>query len=187
MSRLRIAVALAAFTCLLSVVVAALPSQNPRAAKPQPEHALLKKLAGKWNTTFTFSMPGAPPMSSKGTEVNELLGDLWIVSRYDDPNMMGGAFAGAELMGWDTDAKQYVTAWVDNQSSDLSTQKGSYDEAKKTLTLSGSSKDPMTGAESTVRTVVTFKDDDHRSQSMFVPGPGGKEMKLFTIEYERAK
>jgi hypothetical protein len=119
--------------------------------------------------------------------VNELLGELWIVSRYDDPGMMGGAFAGAQLFGYDPDEKLYVAAWVDSQTPNLSVQKGTYDEATKTLTLTGTSKDPMTGADSTVRTVVTWDGDDHRSQAMFVPGPGGKEMEMFTIEYERVE
>jgi len=34
---------------------------------------------------------------------------------------------------------------------------------------------------------VTWDGDDHRSQTMLVPGPGGKEMEMFTIEYERVK
>src|SRR5262245_25014546 len=112
----------------LPLASAALPRQNPFAARPKPEHALLKKLAGKWAASFELSMPGAPPMKSRGSEVNEMLGELWIVSRYDDPGMMGGAFAGAQLFGYDPDEKKYVGAWADNQSTNLSVQKGTFDE-----------------------------------------------------------
>lgn len=34
---------------------------------------------------------------------------------------------------------------------------------------------------------MTWQDDDHRTQTMFVPGPAGQEMEMFTIEYERVK
>jgi hypothetical protein len=187
MSCRRIAVPLLPTLLLALAPAASSPRQNPFAARPGPEHALLKRLAGEWTTTFAMTMPGAPPMESRGKEVNELLGDLWLVSRYDDPGMMGGAFAGAQLFGYDPDEECYVAAWADSQSPNLSVQKGSYDEASRTLTLTGTSKDPMTGGDSTVRTVMTLVDDDHRTQRMFVPGPGGREAELFTIEYERAK
>ena len=187
MSRSRAAFLLLASAPLLSLVATALPAQNPFAAKPKPEHALLKKLVGKWTTTFELKMPGAPPVKSSGSEVNEPLGDLWIVGRYDDPNMMGGAFAGAMLFGYDPDEKQYVAAWADNQTASLSVQKGGFDEGKKTLTLVGKSKDPMSGTDSTVRSVWTWDGDDRRTESMFTSGPGGKEMEIFRITYERAK
>ena len=132
-------------------------------------------------------MPGAPSAKSRGTETCEMLGALWIVTRYDDPGTTGAAFAGAMLLGYDPDEKQYVGAWADSESANLSVQKGAYDEATRTLTLTGTSKDPMSGTDGIVRSVMTWKDDDHRSQTMFVPGPGGKEMQLFTIEYERVK
>src|SRR6185436_2151414 len=80
-----------ACTLLLSLSalpLAPLPRQDPFAARPSPEHALLEKLAGKWSTSFALRMPGSPPVKSSGTEVNEMLGKLWIVSRYDDPGMM---------------------------------------------------------------------------------------------------
>jgi len=183
----RTALLLLASAPLLSLVATALPAQNPFAAKPAAEHALLKKLVGKWNATFELKMPGAPPVKSHGTEVNEALGELWVVGRYDDPGMMGGAFAGALLFGYDPDEKKYVSAWADSQTANLSVQKGGFDEAKKTLTLVGKSKDPISGADSTVRTVWTWDGDDRRTESMFTPGPGGKEMEIFTITYERAK
>ncbi len=187
MTRPRIAVALLVLASALPLAAATLPRQNPFAARPKPEHALLKELAGKWTASFEMTMPGAPPIASRGSEVNEMIGELWILSRYDDPGMMGGAFAGAQLFGYDPDEKKYIAAWADNQTPNLSVQKGTYDEATRTLTLAGTSKDPMTGADSTMRTVMTWVDDDHRSQQMFVPGPGGKEMEMFTIEYERVK
>jgi len=186
MTRLRIATGLLVLASALPLAAGTLPRQNPFAPRPRPEHALLKKLAGKWTADFEMTMTGAP-IKSRASEVNEMLGELWIVSRYEDPGMMGGAFRGAQLFGYDPDEKKYVGAWADSQSANLSVQKGTYDEATRTLTLVGTSKDPMTGADSTVRTVMTWTDDDHRSQRMFVPGPGGKEMELFTIEYEREK
>ena len=186
---------LAAALVLLAAVPLALAArvpQNPFASKPAKEHALLQQLAGTWKASFKFLMPGMPGAGSgtgtpTATETDELLGELWVVARYDDPGMMGGRFSGAELLGYDPAKKKYVSAWADNQSTELALQEGTYDAATRTLTLSGESSDPMSGQKGTVRTVVRWSDDDHRSQTMFVPGPGGKEMQLFEITYERVK
>jgi hypothetical protein len=166
---------------VLPLAGAALARQNPFAARPAKEHALLKRLAGRWKAEFTMTLPVAPPTTSLGTETDELLGDLWLVSRYDDPNMAGGAFAGAQLFGYDPDRKKYVAAWADTQTASLSLEEGTYDEATHTLTLVGAAKDPLSGGESSMRATMVWKDDDHRVQAMFVPGPGGKEMQLFSI------
>ena len=62
-----------------------------------------------------------------------MLGELWVVSRYDDPAMMGGAFAGRAAPRLRPGrAKAYVAAWADSESSNLSMQKGTYDAATKT-------------------------------------------------------
>lgn len=166
---------------------AALSPQNPFAARPAREHALLQSLAGKWTAKFELTMPGAPSMASTGTEVNELIGELWVASRYDDPGMLGGPFSGAGFTGYDADKKKYVSAWVDSQSTTITLQEGTYDEATRTLTLSGPSVDPMTGQEGIARSVVHWSDDDHRVQTLFVPGTGDEEMQMFEIEYVRVK
>jgi len=165
---------------------AALP-QNPFASRPEKEHALLSQVTGTWKTTFHLSIPGAPPIESHGTEVNEKLGELWVVGRYDDPGMGGQRFAGVQIFGYDPVKKKYVAAWADSESSSLSLQEGTFDATTRTLTLSGPSIDPMTHKESTSRSVMQWTDDDHRVQKLYAPGPGGKEMEIFTIEYERAK
>jgi hypothetical protein len=133
MSARHLATALVLASPLVSAPSRTPPApQNPFAAHARPEHALLKKLAGKWTSSFDFKMPGIPSKTSHGTEVCEMLGELWVVSRYDDPAMMGGAFAGAQLLGYDPDAEAYVAAWADSESSNLSMQKGTYDAATKT-------------------------------------------------------
>jgi hypothetical protein len=186
MDRRRL-VTLLALLAAAPLAGAALPRQNPFAARPEKEHALLGSLAGKWTAKFRLTMPGAPPMSSDATEVGEMLGELWLVTRYDDPAMMGGPFAGAQLLGYDPDKEKYVAAWADNQNAGLTLQEGTYDAATRTLTLTGPSVDPMTGQEGTARSVVRWLDDDHRVQSLFVPGPDGAEMEMFRIEYARVK
>ena len=45
--------------------------QMPPMPKPGPEHEILKMDAGTWDASVEFiAEPGAPPMKSKGVEVN---------------------------------------------------------------------------------------------------------------------
>jgi hypothetical protein len=182
----RFPITLALLT-LVPLTFAARPPENPFAARPSDEHALLRKMAGSWTVEFRLTMPGAPEMASDGTEQADMLGDLWLSARYDDPDMMGGAYAGAQLLGYDPDKEKYVSMWVDSTSTAATMQEGTYDEATRTLTLLGKSSDPLTGIEGTVRSTMHWTDDDHRIHTMFVPGPGGSEMEMFQIEYTRAK
>src|SRR5262245_41490079 len=103
MSKRRLVPSLLLLLLGVPFAAVALPRQNPFAARPAHEHALLKKLAGKWNASFAMNMPGAPAMKSQGTETNELIGELWLATRYEDPNMMGGKFSGAQILGFDPD------------------------------------------------------------------------------------
>ena len=187
LARPRLFSALFVLVLGLPLAAAVRPSQNPFASRPEPEHALLKKLAGRWTTRFKLTMPGAPEIESEGTEENELLGELWLVGRYHDAQMQGGGFEGAQTLGYDPDRKKYVAVWADNQDSHLGLQEGSYDAATRTLALGGPTTNPMTGEASHMRSTMEWIDDDHRVSSMFVPGPGGKEMQMFTIEYARVK
>lgn len=184
----RFAFAAVLFTLVAAPIAArALTAQNPFAERPGKEHELLKSLTGKWNATFQLTVPGAPPTKSKATEVGEQLSGLWVVSRYDDPDMLGSAFAGVQLLGYDPAKKKYVGTWVDSQTASMTVQEGVYDEASKTLTLLSDGLDPMTGQQATVKSVIHWSDADHRSVSMLAPGADGKDFEIFHIDYERAK
>lgn len=187
MSKPKLLVTLLVLALGLPLAATTLPQQNPFAARPQKEHELLQQLAGNWKAEFALSMPGAPPMQSEARVESELLGKLWIATRYDDPQMVGGAFSGAELFGYDPDKEKYVSAWVDNQSASMTLQEGTYDPATRTLAMSGASKDPITGRESSSRSTIVWSDDDRRVQTMFAPGPGGEELQMFTITYSRVQ
>jgi hypothetical protein len=187
MNRRRVAVLAFLLSVPQPLALAARPRQNPFAAQRTEEHALLQEFVGKWTTKFRLSMPGAPEVTSSGNEVSERIGELWVMSRYDDAGAMGGPFSGVQVLGYDATKKKYVSVWADSQSAELSLQEGTYDAATRTLTLIGPSADPMTGESGTVRFVVHWNDDDHRVHTMFVPGPSGKEMEVFRIEFERAK
>ena len=143
--------------------------------KPGKEHAALKPMVGEWDAKV--NMMGS---TSEGTMVNGMeMGGLWLVSRYEG-EMMGDAFTGLGLMTYDSAAKQYVGLWVDSMTSSLEPSAGSYDAAKKELTLVQKSTNPMSGEEVEMVQVTKMTDDDHHSFQLSMG-----DMEMMSIDYTR--
>lgn len=175
----------------LAVTVAAQDNKPPAEAmaepKPGPEHALLKSSDGVWDATIeVIAPPGAQaPPPFQGTETNTLLGGLWLVTDFKS-DMMGTAFAGHGMAGWDPHKKKYVQVWTDNLSPGLMMGEFTYDSAQKTMT--GYMEGPdQTGAVVKTKSVTEWKDADTRVFTMYAPGPDGKEVPGLRITYKRRK
>jgi hypothetical protein len=162
---------------LVAVLVAPLAkAQEP--PKPGPEHEVLKKYEGTWDTTL--KMMG---MESKGKSTYKMeLGGLWLVTTYEG-DLGGMKFQGRGLDSYDPVKKKYVSVWVDNMSTIPLLMEGTYDKAKKTLTMMGEGPG-MDGKPTKYKAVSEWKDDNTVLFSMY--GGGAKEPE-FTILYKRRK
>jgi hypothetical protein len=171
--------ALAALACVPLAAVATLQEGMP-AVEPGPEHAILKHMAGTWDATV--QMMGAPT-ADKGTSTTRVgMNGLWVVSDFEG-SMMGGSFIGHDVLGYDQTKKKYVGCWVDSVNTALTLSEGTWDEAKKTLTMTSLEADPMMGSKMVMQTKV--KDADHYTWTMH---PGSAEAPaMMTIEYARKK
>jgi len=174
-------------TIVLSSLVLAAGALGARAAfqegmamtKPGPEHEVLKHMAGEW--TASVEMMG---MKEAGTmKTNLALGGLWAVSDFDS-KMMGMAFQGHEIFGWDSAKKKYVSCWVDSTSTNMSITEGDWDAASKTMTLRGESVDP-TGTKVEMINKIKVPDADHHTFEMYAGSADGQPM--MTITYTRKK
>jgi hypothetical protein len=156
---------------------------------PGPEHErMVKQFGGTWNADVNAVMaPGAPPDVSTGTMTTKpVFGGRYLHQMFKG-KMMGEDFEGAATMGYDKAMKKYVGTWVDSMSTGMMTSTGDYDEATKTYNMTADFCDPMSGQMMKCREVITVADDDHHMMEMYGPGPDGKEMKMMTIKYTRAK
>jgi hypothetical protein len=151
------------------------------------EHDILQKDVGTWDAvTKIWPTPNAEPLESRGKETNELLGGLWVVSRFEG-DFGGMPFTGSGTMGYDPIEKKYVGTWVDSVTPFLTVMKGDYDPATKTLTMSGDMRDAASGKLSTAKQIARFVDDDTRVFEMHVPGEDGELFKMMEVEYKRKK
>jgi hypothetical protein len=168
---------------LTVLAVAAVLVATPRApaqdmVKPGPEHEMLKKREGNWDTTLK-----AEGMSFKGTVAFKMeLGGLWLIGSMDT-DLGGQKFQARSLDTYDVTKKKYVSYFFENMSTTPMIMEGTWDAAKKTLTMTGQGPG-MDGKMTTWRSVSMIPDDNTVEMSMFV---GDAKEPMFTVTYKRRK
>jgi hypothetical protein len=165
---------------LAGFVAAALaaPVAAQEAAKPGPEHELLKKQVGEWTTVMKFG-----GMESKGAVTNKMdLGGLWLCSTFEG-EVFGQKFSGRGMDTYDAARKKYVGLWIDSMSTSPLVMEGTYDADKKVLTMTGEGPG-MDGKPQKMRSTTEMPDADTIKFAMYMGD--GKEP-AFTITYKRKK
>lgn len=158
-------------------------------ATPGEPHKMLAKSNGVWQGEVTMWMsPDAPPTTSTSTMTNKMIMD----GRYQLSEMkgsfMGQPFNGMSTTAYDNHKKVFISTWVDNMGTGIMKMEGPWDEANKTMTLTGSMVDPATGRECTMREVYKMVDDNNQLMEMYGPDPRtGKEFKSMVIKLTRKK
>jgi len=187
MKKLTYALLAIAFTCPF-ITSLAQTNDNMQAmiayATPGDAHKMLAKSAGTWSATVTFWMPGAAAMTSKAEATNEMImGGRYLQSR-DKGTVMGQPFEGVGVTGYDNAKKVYVNTWIDNFGTGIMTLTGTWDDASKSITFTGSMVDPVTGKDTPIREVLKMVDDNTQVMSMYYMVEG-KDFKSMEITYTR--
>lgn len=162
---------------VLAVAVCGGAGGQPPAA-PGPELDVLKKLVGTWDTVMKIE--GA---ESKGTCVYKMdVGGLWLASQFEG-DFGGVKFSGRGYDSYDPAKKKYVGVWLDSMMPHAMVMEGTYDAAKKTMTMVGSAPGPD-GKAAKMTAVSTMPDADTIDFKMYMND--GKEPG-FSILYKRKK
>jgi hypothetical protein len=159
-------------------------------ATPGAEHAWMAKSAGTWvcDSVKQWMDPAQPPTTEKATEVvNMGLNGLYQMTEYSS-NMMGMPMQGRAIMGFDKVKKKFVLCWIDNLGSGIVNMEGTYDEATKTLNMSGKQSDPGRKMDTDIRQQIVYHDDNSYTMAMYGTGHDGKsEMKFMEGTFKRKK
>jgi len=163
------------------VVAIALTTSSARAQEPPkagPEHEILKKMEGNWDLVMKFG-----GMESKGTVAYKMeLGGLWLVGSLE-AELFGAKFSGKSLDTYDAAKKKYVGVWADSMGTQPMILEGTFDKAKKTLTMSGDGPG-MDGKPTKYKSVSEMPDDSTINFSMYI---GDGKDPAFTIVYKKKK
>ena len=175
------------------------PKENaPAMGGPEMEAAMMKamtpgepqkrlaRLAGDWTYTIKAWMaPGQPPAESTGAMHGEVLLGGRYVEHHWMGNFMGMSFEGRGTDGYDNVGKMYVASWIDNMGTGIMYSTGTCDDTGKTCTYNGDMWDPTTGKKATMKSVITWMDDNTFTNEMYGNDPSGKEMKMMEIMAKR--
>jgi uncharacterized lipoprotein NlpE involved in copper resistance len=151
-------------------------------------HEMMASWDGTWiGETTMWEYEGADPQKSTGTAVNSMILGGRYQSAKHSGYMLGMPFVGMSTMGYDNATKQFTSTWVDSWSTGIMTMAGPWDEATKTLTLSGTMPDICRpGKMCSMKETFTIIDDNTQKMEMYGPDPKtGKEYKMMEINLSR--
>lgn len=158
-------------------------------ATPGEPHKMLAKFNGTWTGEVTMWMsPDAAPTTSTSTMTNKMVMDgRYQLSEFKG-NFMGQPFTGMSTTAYDNAKKVFISTWIDNMGTGIMKMEGPWDEASKTMTLSGKMMDPSTGRECNMRETFKIVDDNTQIMEMYGPDPKtGKDFKTMTIKLTKKK
>lgn len=159
------------------------------AGSPGEPHKMLAKSTGTWSADVTHWMAeGTPPQKATGKSVSTMIyGGRYQQSKFSG-DMMGMPFEGLAIMGYDNTEKKYFSTWIDNMSTAMMITWGTWDDASKSITLTGTMKNPANGLECNLKEIYKIVDDNTHVMEMYGPDlQTGKEYKMMEIKYTRKK
>jgi hypothetical protein len=162
----------------------------PVAAEPQPEHAWLEQLVGKWTFDGECVMgPNEPTIRHAGKEVVRPFGKLWVISEGHMEMPDGEPMINQMTLGYDPDRKCFVGSFIASMMAYLWVyEAGSLDADRRTLTLPARGPS-MTGTGEMVQYEDTIEviDADRRILRARVLGEDGEWRQFMQTEYRRVR
>jgi hypothetical protein len=166
--------------------------------EPGPEHELLKRVVGKWNTTteMWWAGPDGPSTQTKGTATYEsILGGRYVLGHMQGqmplPDASGQTkmvdFEGIGVTGFDRVRNTYIGGWIDSMSTQMLSFRGTYNPTTKTLALYGEMDEPMMNMVGRmVKYETKFESDDKHVFTIYDLAVGDG-YKAIQVTYERAE
>ncbi|MGQ0738341.1 MAG: DUF1579 domain-containing protein [Bacteroidota bacterium] len=158
-------------------------------ATPGDVHKMISGSDGAWNAEVTNWMAeGAPPTTTMATANNKMIMDgRYQVTEFSG-EMMGMPFNGMGILSYDNYKKTFTNVWIDNMGTGIMSMEGQWDDATKSMTLTGKYTNPANGMECEMKEVFTMTDNDNQKMEMWGPDQTtGKQYKTMEIKFTRRK
>jgi hypothetical protein len=156
-----------------------------RAATPGAQHAALAKMAGEFTLTLKmFNEPGAEPEVSAGTSSRRMILGGRYLEETVHSSVMGQAFEGRGLTGYDNVTRTWWGSWIDSMSTAIMITSGAWDEETGVGSFEGEFNDPVTGELQSSRSVIRRLPNGDELMEMYMTTAVG-EVKSMEILYQR--
>lgn len=154
------------------------------AAKPGPQHELLKQFTGRWNQKIEFSMmPETPSVEGTGNVTNEMiLGGRFLQSKglIDAMGIKGNAL---QIIGYDNRRETFFMFSIDEMGTYAVNAEGTYDAALKTFTFHGAEDDGTMKMD--FRILMRIVSPTEYISEIYFMLPNGEEHKAMQITSTR--
>lgn len=152
---------------------------------PGAAHQRLNDRVGAWSLVVKMYEPGAPePMSSTATSEMRWAMDGRYIEDNTTGSFQGSTFIGHGFVGYDNLKQRYVSVWMDNMGTGISTGDGQWDEATQSFVYTTMVPDFAGGGWMKARSIEKRVDANHYVMQLYQPGPDGEYLSM-EIEYAR--
>lgn len=150
-----------------------------KAGKPGEHHKVLNDMVGTWDAEFSFKMtPDGEMLTSRGTVSREwVLNKHFVREKVEASGFGPDMFHGLAYVGYNNITGVYETVWMDDTSTAMMTETGTYDPATKKFHFKGTHLDPATGSEVSSRSEIDLSNPNRHVFIGWTTGPDGKEYK----------
>ena len=159
-------------------------------ATPGPEHQMLNRFIGEWETETSLMYLGQKMGSSKGSATFEWLLDGRWVQQHSTGSMMGMPIESYSTMGYDKFRKNFVATTVSTMDTAMNRVEGDFTQDGQTLIMYGSIDEYLTGELCKwVKGVYRFQGDDTIIFEIhdLAIGEGDQKTQVIEVKYTRKK
>jgi hypothetical protein len=163
--------------------------ETPMPRHDATSHRVLDALVGRWaQSARIWTVPGEEPAETTGTVEYRWILDGRFLEGVFTGEVMGQPFEGRDITGYDRMRGEYFNVWVDNMSTEMMLSRGRYESATRSIIMTGTADDPMTGRrDQPFRSVLRVLADDETVFRVYSPGPGGEETKTLEVSALRLR
>jgi hypothetical protein len=156
-----------------------------KAGTPGAQHQQLASTAGTYDVKIkNWHEPGGPATEETGTATRTMVLDGRVLVEDFKGTMMGSAFNGHGMSGYENVTGKYWSTWMDNMSTGLMVSQGTCD-AQMACTFEGSWNDPVKKVPVKARMTTRWTSPTTEVFEMYGPDKKGVEMKMMEITYTR--
>lgn len=156
-----------------------------KAGTPGTPHQTLAATAGTYDLNIkSWHEAGGSAHEETGTATRMMSLDGRVRVENVKSSMMGAAYTGHGMMGYDNVSGKYWSTWNDSMSTGLLLSEGTCD-ATNACTFTGSWNDPIMKGPVTSRMTSRWTSPTTEVFEMYAPGKDGKELKMMEITYTK--
>jgi hypothetical protein len=145
---------------------------------PGRNHRVLDDLIGTWAVEYTMRAgPDGEPMVARGTVERSWVLDGRFVREVVKAQGAAGSFEGLGYIGFDNFDGQYKMIWMDDKSTSIQIETGTYHPDEKVMHVRSGYRDPVTGRMVNTWSKLNSFDPDRHLLTGYATDPNGRTFK----------